>query len=793
MASSSSAVATSFSNKGYDVFINHRGPDVKKTFASHLYRRLLSHGLRPFLDIEEQNEGDDIATQIEAAIATASVHVAIFSPRYAESRWCLEELVLMLHSGAVILPVFYHVKPSELRWTKGKYGVYAQALQELQMKTTYDSETRELKPRYNSSTIENWRSALFRVSDLYAFELDVFNGDEADLLDEVVQSVLKRVRKPSLDVAKYPTGLNEKVEDFETSLDENVGVFENTVLQRQSGKLQVLGIVGFAGVGKTTLAKKLFDKMKSSFSRSFFLSDIREKAPKNGLHFLQRELCKGLINLDIQVDSVTEGIELFKENVSSIYGSSALVILDDVDQVNQLGALLPDQNDSPSKSLILITSRNKDVLTRSRIEESSIYNLTGLNLERSKELFCSKAFKAFDDCLHALWDFEPVVEKFIKACPGLPFHLEVYGALFCGKIDVSDWEDQLENLLYLDLNQSLPNWDREQLDRLPRDIEKFKDLSREARGLMKKVLSQRQSGKVQVVGIVGSDGVGKTFLARELFEIKKLSYSKSCILYDVRSSSLQSLLKKLLKGLSQLDIQVDSVDEGTDLFKEHISSFPSLVILDNVDHWDPLHEFLSVLTTVLPSTSLILITSLDKDVLKHSGVEESSVYELNGLNMTDSLELFCTHAFGQNSPLSEFEDLVEKFLIACNGLPLTLKVFGALLCEKVDIYSQDQWDTLEKKMRSIDTKNKLKICYEALTKEEQQMFLHIACSCIGEKRALALKLWDRTGSGGGLLGFERLKKRCLVEVDSEDCIIMHEQLRDLGRTIAEETGLRRRL
>jgi len=38
---------------------------------------------------------------------TASIHIAIFSPRYAESTWCLNELVLMLESRSTIIPVFY--------------------------------------------------------------------------------------------------------------------------------------------------------------------------------------------------------------------------------------------------------------------------------------------------------------------------------------------------------------------------------------------------------------------------------------------------------------------------------------------------------------------------------------------------------------------------------------------------------------------------------------------------------------------------------------------------------------
>jgi len=179
-ASSSSTAAdsnNSSSNIPYDVFINHRG-EVKKTFASHLYHRLLSRGLRPFLDQQELQEGLDFPSQLERAIRSASVHVAILSPKYAESRWCLDELLLMMESGALIIPVFYHVQPAQLRWTDpSKNGVYALALRQLQMKKTYDSQTHQEKSRYESATIQNWRDALSRVADISGFDLDgTFNG-----------------------------------------------------------------------------------------------------------------------------------------------------------------------------------------------------------------------------------------------------------------------------------------------------------------------------------------------------------------------------------------------------------------------------------------------------------------------------------------------------------------------------------------------------------------------------------------------------------------------------------------
>jgi hypothetical protein len=199
MAASTSTSTASISC--HDVFISHRGPDVKKGFASHLYRRLLSYGLRVFLDQPELQRGDYFTHQIHDAIRSASVHVAIFSSGYADSNWCLDELVQMLDSKTPIIPVFYGVKPAELRWTLGKKKSdaealnelekktvsdpqtdkekkrsYAEALEELEKKTDYDPQTGKKKLRYDSSTIENWRNALSRVAEISGIELEACNG-----------------------------------------------------------------------------------------------------------------------------------------------------------------------------------------------------------------------------------------------------------------------------------------------------------------------------------------------------------------------------------------------------------------------------------------------------------------------------------------------------------------------------------------------------------------------------------------------------------------------------------------
>lgn len=181
----------------HDVFINHRGTDVKNTLASHLYYRLQNNGLRVFFDKEEAQKGQKVNSEVENAIKVASVHIAIFSRRYAESEWCMDELLMMVKSHSVIIPVFYDVKPSDIRFNSvdGMNGVYAEALHILQKEKTFDPQTHQEKPRYDSDTIEIWKGVMMEVTKGDGFELDTYDGDEGQLVDNVVLEVDKHMRQ----------------------------------------------------------------------------------------------------------------------------------------------------------------------------------------------------------------------------------------------------------------------------------------------------------------------------------------------------------------------------------------------------------------------------------------------------------------------------------------------------------------------------------------------------------------------------------------------------------------------
>jgi hypothetical protein len=141
----------------YDVFLNHRGPDVKKTFVAHLNAALCRVGYIPFLDAEALEVGHHAFTSIEKALTGVVVHVAIFSPRYVESKYCLNELCDMLASKKPVIPVFYKVKPQDLRWLENKEGPFAEALS-------------HHLDRGRDQDVMKWKGALKEAADITGIE-----------------------------------------------------------------------------------------------------------------------------------------------------------------------------------------------------------------------------------------------------------------------------------------------------------------------------------------------------------------------------------------------------------------------------------------------------------------------------------------------------------------------------------------------------------------------------------------------------------------------------------------------
>ncbi|KAI7999624.1 Toll/interleukin-1 receptor-like protein [Camellia lanceoleosa] len=98
-----------------DVFINHRWINMNKNVAGLIYDELVRLKLRPFLDSKSMKPGDKLFEKIDVAIRDCKVGIAVFSPHYCQSYFCLHELSMIMEFRKKVIPIFVDVKPSELR------------------------------------------------------------------------------------------------------------------------------------------------------------------------------------------------------------------------------------------------------------------------------------------------------------------------------------------------------------------------------------------------------------------------------------------------------------------------------------------------------------------------------------------------------------------------------------------------------------------------------------------------------------------------------------------------------
>ncbi|XP_028773816.1 TMV resistance protein N-like [Neltuma alba] len=113
-----------------------------------------------------------------------------------------------------------------------------------------------------------------------------------------------------------------------------------------------------------------------------------------------------------------------------------LLVLDDVSDVSQLENLAPKQGWFSKGSIILITTRDKHLLSSHGV--SSVYDIKFLNDNESLKLFLHKAFKGEQPNE----DYLDLARTVIKYAGGLPLALKVLGSFLC-KRTIMEWKDAL--------------------------------------------------------------------------------------------------------------------------------------------------------------------------------------------------------------------------------------------------------------------------------------------------------------------------------------------------------------
>ncbi|KAI9092518.1 hypothetical protein K1719_027646 [Acacia pycnantha] len=397
----------------YDVFLSFRGTDTRRSFTGFLYHALCQKGINAFIDDEELKRGEEISPSLLKAIEESRISIIIFSENYASSTWCLEELVKIVDcmkvKGQLVLPVFHYVDPSVVRHQKGSFGV-AMAKHEDRFKN-------------NMEKVQKWKLALFKAANLSGWSLE--NGYEFELIQKIVEEVSGKLNQTLMHIAEYPVGLDTRLSEV------------NSLLHMEPGEhIRMIGIYGFGGIGKTTIARALFNLIANQFAAACFLADIRESSnqPK-GLVLLQEALLFDLVgDKKIKLGNIYKGIPILKKRLCC---KKILLILDDVDKLEQLQALAGGRDWFGAGSVIVITTRDKHLLATHQIEKT--YQVKKLHHSEAFELFSWNAFKRKSPNS----SYFEISHRVALYAEGLPLALKVMGSNLFGKT-VEEWQDALD-------------------------------------------------------------------------------------------------------------------------------------------------------------------------------------------------------------------------------------------------------------------------------------------------------------------------------------------------------------
>ncbi|CAL1353499.1 unnamed protein product [Linum trigynum] len=400
----------------YDVFISFRGVDVRNSFHSHLYYHLnCLKKLAVYSDDADLERGRHISPDILLAIERSVVYIVILSPNYAGSPWCLEELKKILRCrklyGRRAIPVFYGVHPSDVE------------KQKLPSTTTIAA----------AANVQSWRDALREIASLSGFDSQVIRR-ETELIEEVTKNVFQAIRSSSemvklssYSVSRGLVGLEIKMKQVQRLL----------CFAEMSNR--TIGLWGMAGIGKTALAKAIFDVFSCQFEASYFFSNFADASQ------LRRDLQSDFFSKLLGDESGGRSALSYELTLHRLGRMKVLVVIDDIgNDVGNIGPLKDLLNGQYCDlfgpgSKIIMTSRNKQLL---KSVCHHVYEVEPLNDGEAFQLFCLHAFRSDNSPQSEYMEMALAAAHYAS---GNPLAITVLGAHLHGR-DLQFWDRELKAL-----------------------------------------------------------------------------------------------------------------------------------------------------------------------------------------------------------------------------------------------------------------------------------------------------------------------------------------------------------
>ncbi|XP_058216898.1 disease resistance protein RPV1-like [Rhododendron vialii] len=213
-----------------------------------------------------------------------------------------------------------------------------------------------------------------------------------------------KLSRTALNIARHLVGMHSRVKNIQLWLEDgpsNVGI---------------VAICGMGGIGKTTIATFLYNLNFSRFEGGSFIADVREiSQQQDGLLRLQRQFLADICKTrKVKLNSIAEGTAMIKD---AICCKKVFVVLDDVDKLDQIEALLGMRGWLFPGSKIIITTKRE----LGAYEFYKVHRLENLTDEESLELLSWHAFGKY--CPNN--GYGEVSKRVVSYCGGLPLAIKV--------------------------------------------------------------------------------------------------------------------------------------------------------------------------------------------------------------------------------------------------------------------------------------------------------------------------------------------------------------------------------
>ncbi|KAG6630057.1 disease resistance protein RPV1-like isoform X2 [Carya illinoinensis] len=400
----------------YEVFLSFYGKDTRKSFTDHLYVDLKRKGILVFRDDETLQRGEYISKALLKAIRESQYAIVIFSANYAFSKWCLMELAEIVEweekKRLTVLPIFYHVDPCDVR---NQSGSFAEAF------TAHEKD-----PKIDKKDTDMWKNALRKAGSIAGWH--IHDRYESTIIQEISGRLSRELN------SKFSRHDYDKLVAIDSHVDKMM-----ELLDMESDDVRFVGIHGMGGVGKTTLAEIIYDRVSSDcrFEGSSFISRVREKsATARDLASLQKELLSMIMQEEIPIWDHHEGIRMIKKILQN---KKVFIVLDDVDSDEQLTALAGDRKWFGPGSRVIITSRDSHLLRTHEVKHT--YKVKQLETTKALQLFSLSAFKK----THPIEDYKDLSMDFVNYAQGLPLALKVLGS-FLYEREIDAWKSEKDKL-----------------------------------------------------------------------------------------------------------------------------------------------------------------------------------------------------------------------------------------------------------------------------------------------------------------------------------------------------------